>query len=282
VTHVGTIGILTTEHGRYSRFWLTMLAAAMPPRTKLIVKMSLNIAEARNEILREADGEWVWFMDDDHTFAPDLLRNLLARDVDIIQPLVLTRYAPFAPVMMGPETPDGKNNYRLALTPQLATGLEEVEIVGCAGMLIKRRVWEALRYPYFTSGSLAPDVLSEDFAFCRAARAAGFRVFTDLDNRMGHLNVGEVWPERLPDGTWGTKLIFGNEAILLPAAAPKMTLDVKTGALTHVDGRRERLRGEAAQAPLETGPAPGSSPAPDCGSGSLPGPHRAGVHPVTG
>jgi len=39
----------------------------------------------------------VFFMDDDHTFAPDLLLNLLARNVPVIQPLVLSRYGPFAP-----------------------------------------------------------------------------------------------------------------------------------------------------------------------------------------
>ena len=234
--HSGTIGILTSEGGRFSRFWLAMLSAAVPPRVKVIVKMSLNIAEARNEILRDAEGAWVWFIDDDHTFPPDLLQNLLAREVDIVQPLVLGRYGPFGPVAMGAQTPDGKQHYRFALKADDPYGLRPVDIVGCGGMLVRRHVWEAMEPPYFAAGTLAADVVSEDISFCRRAKAMGFGVYVDMDHPMGHLNIGEVWPERLPDGSWRTKLIFGNETIYIPAAPPRMRVDPDTGeVLEHFD-----------------------------------------------
>lgn len=232
----GTIGVLTTEQSRFTRFWMALLTEAMPPETKLIVKMSLSIAEARNEVLKEATGDWVWFMDDDHTFEPLLLRKLLSRNVDIIQPLVLTRYAPFAPVIMGPPTGEGAKHWRYALTSAESTGIKEVHVVGCAGMLIRRRVWEAMEYPYFENSHYAKDSISEDVGFCLKARELGFKVWVDLDNRLGHLNVGEVWPERDPDtGEWYTRLIFGQETIKLPAAKPKKRIIHETGEIVDVE-----------------------------------------------
>lgn len=244
-SHSGTVGILTSEHGRYSRFWLSMLNVHLPPMTKLITKMSLSIAEARNEILREAEGEWVWFMDDDHTFEPGLLRGLMARNVDIIQPLVLTRYGPFSPVMMGPPSGDGIKHWRYALSPDDTTGLKSVHIAGCAGMLIRRRVWEAMEYPYFTNGPHV-DSIAEDVRFCQRARELGFGIYVDLDNRMGHLNIGEVWPERNEDtGEWTTKLVFGQEIVQLPAAQPKLRRNNETGEVTPYDASESSVPEES-------------------------------------
>lgn len=221
----GTIGILTSETSRFSRFWLHFAALEKPPGIKLISKMSLKIPEARDEIISEAEGDWVWFIDDDHTFKPDLLLNLLKRDVSIVQPLVLSRMAPFTPVMMGPPTEDGTMQYRFGLTDGLdKTGLKSCGAVGAAGMLIRRHVWEKVGFPYFSPRPEDKTFLSEDIAFCRRAKAAGFGVFTDLSNHMGHLNVGEVWPQQNPDGTWATKIIFGDGSITIPKAGATMKL----------------------------------------------------------
>lgn len=218
--HNGTIGILTSETGRYSRFWLHFQALIVPPKVKLISKMSINIADARDEVIKEAEGDWVWFMDDDHTFRPDLLQNLLSREVDIIQPLVLGRYSPFGPVMMGGPTPDGKAQYRFGLVDGVdRPGLKPCEAVGAAGMLIRRPVWEGVGFPYFAPRPEDPHRLSEDITFCRRATEKGFKIYTDMANHMGHLNVGEVWPVLNPDGTWETRLLFGGKEFRTPKAA---------------------------------------------------------------
>lgn len=214
----GTIGILTSETGRFSRFWLRLAALQIPPQTKLIAKMSLDIAATRDEVLKDADSEWVWFIDDDHTFEPDLLLRLLARNVDVVQPLVLGRVSPFAPVMMGGMTPDEKSQYRLGLADEEGPRLKECGAVGAAGMLIRRRVWEKIGFPYFNRREGDPDI-SEDIAFCRRAIAKGFRVWTDMENWMGHLNVGEVWPFYDPTHkTWSTRLHFAGHDVFLPKA----------------------------------------------------------------
>lgn len=227
-THVGTVGILTAEAGRFARFWHSILQMGVPGSVNMITKFSLNIAQARNEILDEARGDWVWFMDDDHIFDPQLLVRLLARGVDVIQPLVLSRYAPFAPVAMGPPTSGGVSYWRYALQPG-ESGLKRVRVVGCAGMLVRRHVWEAIEKPRFEMGQVARDAISEDVTFCQKVRQAGFQVYLDLDNTMDHMNVGAVRPVRKPDGTWVTMLMFGNAVIEIPAAAPKYAINHETG-----------------------------------------------------
>lgn len=218
----GTICILTAEAGRFTRFWLSfayLLALCGP--VHLIVKFNLNIAQARNEAFREAKGKWVWFVDDDHTFEPYLLHKLLGRNVPIIQPLVLTRVAPFSPVVMGQATGDNKAHWKIALTPNLPKDGMKVEVIGAAGMLVRREVWEAIPDPWFEFGAIQSDVTSEDMIFCRKARAAGFEIWVDLEHTMSHMNVGEIWPVRQEDGSWITRVIIGNQAMDIPAATPK-------------------------------------------------------------
>lgn len=224
--HSGTIGLLTSETGRYGRFWLHFQSLILPPRVKLISKMSLNIAEARDEIIQEAEGEWVWFMDDDHTFQPNLLQNLLAREVPVIQPLVLSRYSPFGPVMMGPPTPDLTAQYRFALMDGIdRPGLKDCGALGAAGMLIRRNVLEAVGSPWFSRRPTDLIKVSEDITFSRRAKDKGFKLYTDMQNMMGHLNVGEVWPDLGPDGQWRTKVIFGGNTYYIPKAEPTMVIE---------------------------------------------------------
>lgn len=221
----GTIGILTSEQGRFTRFWSAFNGLRLPGQTEVAIKIGVDIARLRNQVLAEARGDWVWFIDDDHTFGPDLLNNLLARNVDVVQPLVLKRYAPFGPVMMGPKREEDEAHWQYALTTRETGGLKKVHIVGAAGMLIRRPVWEAIPQPWFEAGLLEKDALSEDMSFCRKVNAAGFQVWCDLDNHMGHLNVGEVWPKRNPGKEWTTLLKFGGQVFEFPTAQPKFTVD---------------------------------------------------------
>lgn len=232
---LGTIGLLTTEHGRYSRFWTSFMGILAPGPVRIITKYSLNIAEARNQIFEEAEGDWVWFMDDDHTFDQNLLINLLARNVDIVQPLVLSRYAPFSPVIMGPRTADGVKHWKFALQKN-DPPMKEVYVAGTAGMLVRRRVWEAIPKPWFTMGEVSPEVLGEDVSFCRRAKDAGFKVWCDMENTMGHLNVGEVRPRRLPDGSWVTVVKFGNGEFEVSAPEGQFRVDPATGKVHDAAG----------------------------------------------
>jgi hypothetical protein len=203
------------------------------PAAKIIVKLGVDVAKMRNEVLKEMEGDWCWFIDDDHTFSGDLLQKLLARDVDVVQPVVLKRYSPFGPVHMGPKLPDNEAHWQFALTQGDPIGLKEVHIVGAAGCLIRKHVIDKVGFPWFEIGRLEPDGLGEDIIFCRKAKALGFRIWCDLENPLGHLNVGAVTPKRKPDGNWYIELEFGNQKFEVPVPEPKFMTDAQ-GNVTEV------------------------------------------------
>jgi hypothetical protein len=75
-------------------------------------------------------------------------------------------------------------------------GLQEVDAVGSGCILVARRVMEALTAPFLREWNEEGLVeTGGDFAFCKRARAAGFRVFAHFDYPCHHFNeleIGEV------------------------------------------------------------------------------------------
>ena len=69
-------------------------------------------------------------------------------------------------------------------------GLMEVDYTGFGFILIKRRVHEAIKYPWFRpiyhQIGLCKDFSSEDASFCRLIKEAGFKIYIDPKIRVGH------------------------------------------------------------------------------------------------
>lgn len=63
--------------------------------------------------------------------------------------------------------------------------------VGAACVLIRREVFEAMKYPYFKYVTYDDGrLLSEDFYFCEEARNRGYVIWADTRVRCGHLTRG--------------------------------------------------------------------------------------------
>lgn len=184
----GTVALIGQELARYHAFTAAMRTLRCPPGTKWDVRLGFQVAKHRNEAVRYMEGDWLFFLDDDQTFEPDVLLQLLDRNVDIIQALTPRRTEPFAPIAFK------EINGRYVDTPpdEIAeSGISEVAAVGCGCMLIRRHVFEKVEGPWFETNGYGE---TDDLYFCRKARAAGFKVWLDSDNRCGHMVVGEVRP----------------------------------------------------------------------------------------
>lgn len=209
----GTVGILAGEAGRFTQFALCIQAVGfqMPVGTSIKWSLGSDISESRNQLAEEITGDWLWFVDDDHGFAPDVLHRLLDRDVDIVAPICLRRQSPFLPV------PTGLDGNFLDLQKHEPDELVQVLYSGTSGMLIRRRVFEALEQPYFELGERegSGNRVSEDVNFCRKAAEAGFQIHVDLSARFGHMTVATIWPEWDEDkGCWGTGFTIADGAQL--------------------------------------------------------------------
>lgn len=179
----GTVAVTAAETGRYTRFSISMQGLEIPQGSHTKWQLGSDIASARNKACAEVDGDWVWFIDDDHAFHPDILTRLLNRNVDIVTPLCLRRQQPFLPV------PCVEENF-MDVTRYGRDELVEVQHAGSSGMLIRRRVLEAVEAPWFELGN----GVSEDVMFCRKAKEAGFQIHVDMGVRLGHITTAVVWP----------------------------------------------------------------------------------------
>lgn len=206
----GTIGVLTAERGTYSAFWnavqrahLYMLATD-DPRTQMDIRMGVDVCGQLNNMIRGLNGDWLWIMGDDHMFEPDLLPRLLAHNVDVVVPHCLRRNPPWTPVVNSHEDDDGWQ-----VSADLpAEGLTEIWSAGSAGMLVRRRVFDAVEDPWFTPAQDAIG-LNEDIHFCRKVRDAGFKIWCDPAALLGHISHYTVYPRYDAElGGWHVDHVF--------------------------------------------------------------------------
>ena len=69
-------------------------------------------------------------------------------------------------------------------------GLTEVDYTGLGFMLIKKGVFESLKYPWFQpifhNIGNCKDFSSEDVSFCRMVKEKGYKIYIDPQIRVGH------------------------------------------------------------------------------------------------
>lgn len=202
----GTFGVVGMDTGRFADFSHSCLGVKLPPDWHYETVKNYSCAQACNYLAAERfQGERLLLMGDDHNFPRDLIARLEVHDVDIVAPFVLNRRAPFEPCMVRDDYP---------YWPEGPPGLIEVDETGTAGMLIHRRVFEALDFPYFRDGWIDGELMSDDTFFCRKARAAGFKIHVDTSVPMSHMAVLDVMPIYETDtGEWKAKLRVGEDEL---------------------------------------------------------------------
>ena len=207
------VAIITGDLTRYTPAMRSITQLAVPANTCEYWQSGSNVADNINTTLEATLAhemfEWVWLMGDDHTFPENVLLSLLDRDVDVVVPLCLNRFPPFDPTIV--------KKGGLTRLENLPTGglyeLQDGETCGDAGMLIRRRVLEAIERPWYDrlrSGSLGVD----DQCFVDRVKRAGFKVHVDIDNRLGHMSPFTMLPVLDAAGKWHVRFICGSKHVV--------------------------------------------------------------------
>lgn len=225
---IGVVGISSGEVGRHASFYPELLQVRRPLGTVVLHSLGLYVYENRNRLTAQAlklGAEWIWYVDDDHRFAPDTLERLLAHNVSIVSGVYVKRGAPFTPLRYYQEDADG--SITDAYFAQQDTGLKSVAAVGAGCLLVRRAVLDAIGPPHWQPGrSAIGDTLGEDVEFCRRVREKGFKIWCDFDTPVGHLATGVITPRRSQDGTWRLELmdLKGDPAVSWAAPQPSEVL----------------------------------------------------------
>lgn len=195
----GLVAVIAQETGRYTAFTASLASLELPPGSAIEVSTGSERASQRNglvEFALDAGYQWVWFIDDDHVFAPDVVTRLLNCQVDVVQALCLLRRKPFPPAAFQSLNKEETHGDYLDLMA-MAGALPRVLSAGSAGMLVKTSVFRQLEPPWF----FQDDERSEDMRFCEQLRAAQIAIYVDITTVTGHLTTCAIYPV-YEDGQW--------------------------------------------------------------------------------
>jgi hypothetical protein len=223
----GLFGIVANESARYTVFTGHVLSLVMPNHSRYAIHTGCYVVDSCNKLFDSVaeHEDWVMIMGDDHQFPPELILKLLSLmyrdDLDIIVPVCFKRDFPPTPVLYKYEEVDPalhseyafKEGEPLALVPINLNdypngGLIEVDGAGSAGMVVRKRVMEAMEPPWFRLGV---GHWGEDLDFCRRAQELGFKIHADLDMSLGHIVNTCLWPVRNQHGEWSVEYDFGGQ-----------------------------------------------------------------------
>jgi hypothetical protein len=195
----GIIGIVSGELTRYADFSMALLRLHLPADSHFSWGRGVGIAGNLNLITRNflasPQYHWLWLMGDDHTFAPTLLLDLLARDVPVIAPICAFRSPPYIPHVYRAAPVGSPHPFEFCGWDDVQpSGIQKVDACGSAGMLIQRAALEALTDPWFEVGRTAPDALGEDLWLCKKFTDAGIPIHIDCDHVLNHQTSVTVVP----------------------------------------------------------------------------------------
>ena len=211
----GLFSIVCNENARYTAFTGSLLSLMMPPESRYSIHTGAYVVDSCNRaVMGMRDNEqWICFMGDDHLFPPEFLLKLLAvmykDDLDIVVPVCFKRSFPPEPVLYTKPDPTKSLYVPIDLNDYPDGGVIEVYAAGSAGMVIRRRVLEAMTPPWFEFGV---EHRGEDIHFCEKAQELGFKIHADLDMSLGHILNAGIWPVRSEKGgEWGCQYDFNTQ-----------------------------------------------------------------------
>ena len=175
--------------------WLLQAFVQLAPDVEVqIVANSMPLQHARCEQVVKflaTKCTHLFLLDSDCVPKMGTLQKLLAYDLDIVS-------APH-PAIKGTEIGlmvlDRKEDDSGYVQHYPLEGLQGPDVVvGCAGLLIKRSVFEIVKDPWFTCCYNQQGFITatEDFDFCDRAHAAGIHVWADCDLVQSHLVQLEI------------------------------------------------------------------------------------------
>jgi hypothetical protein len=174
----------------FSEFMLWRVPELKSKKLQLMSKSGSMLVQLRHDLVRESirvGATHILFLDSDMLFPKELLGRLLEHRKDIVGVNCTTRAFPLSQIahdLVKGEIIDSVGKQ----------GLEKVQHVGLAVMLIRTEVFRALRPPMFLMDWIpeAKAYCGEDVYFCQLAQAAGFDVWIDHALTPEIFHIGDL------------------------------------------------------------------------------------------
>ena len=152
-----------------------------------------TLGEFQKPFDNKIDYDYLMWIDSDVIFKPSDLIRLLSHKLDIVSGLYLTQNGNTYATVKDWDIDKYKQNGRFDfLTPRdiKNDNLFEVSYTGFGFILIKKGVFETIKYPWFKPRFIKMDHITEftmeDVTFCLEAKEAGFQIMIDPTVKLGH------------------------------------------------------------------------------------------------
>jgi GT2 family glycosyltransferase len=180
---------------------------------RLSFRAGCNLATPRNEVVRKflefGQADWLWMVDSDMTFDPDIVDRLLEYADPVKAPIVgglcfgFDNNGDIQPTLYGllGDSDDPEHLEVIRYQEWTPDSMFEVAATGGACLLIHKSVLEAMRdfdnprgrkgfndaYPWFQETEHNGKPVGEDITFCWRAIQAGFPVHVNTSVKLGHI-----------------------------------------------------------------------------------------------
>lgn len=196
--------------GKFLECWTNLVAYCLSNNIQPILsrRESCNIYYVRNMCLGadvsrgknqkpfngQTDYDYIMWIDSDIVFTPQQFQRLLNHNKEIVSGIYMMDDGKhFATCKEWDEEYFKKHTHFQFLSPKDIQGKEvllKVVYTGMGFMLVKKDVFESMKYPWFMPikkeiGDMV-DFTMEDVAFCLKAKEMGFEIFVDPTVRVGH------------------------------------------------------------------------------------------------
>lgn len=176
------IGIATAESIKTKTFTTILSILKKNPRIDVLLEQSCLVHKNRERIVEraiEGNYDYLFFIDSDMCFAPEVLDRLLSRNKDIIGGNYHRRNIHKETVIKFRENGQFVNK-------ELPEGMFECASLGTGCMLIKVEVLKKMQKPYFDFNYKGEE-MGEDVYFCLKAQDTGYKIYCDNTMDIGHL-----------------------------------------------------------------------------------------------
>lgn len=172
---------------------VTQMGSAIPK----VRNLAMNYVETEVEQKLKIKVDWILHLDSDMVIPEYLLPALLRHNKDIVGCTYVRRTKPFD--CLGKTLENKMTQTGDEILHEMA-GLP----TGC--LLVRREVFSKLKKPYFRMpwreeseiGANDQFEWGEDYTFCASARAAGYKIWLDvqLSKLVGHMSERPLYPEK--------------------------------------------------------------------------------------
>lgn len=243
------IAVPTGKVSPYPEFWEHLANVKppdgymlYPPRTSRGPYIKNNQNTLIRMFLHKTNAEYFFLANDDQLYADDILKRLMSHQKDIVVPLCPEHELPCRALIYTRR--DGDLYYHKFLESS-DRGLVPVVGSGGGGMLIHRRVLEAIPDPWFTThmsnqmeypkeflNNEDPQLCgwvesTEDLDFCKKVIDAGFGIYCDLDTTVLHSTTFYIAYARQPNGQWCVVLMRNGKHVAIPMPQAPLSSDPK-------------------------------------------------------